>query len=212
MTKSARSLLATATAVLAQPIDYDTLLSKLGAKDRLNVERHVAASELEPGPAHVAVWKRTACALTTLSPHVIQTTGQQAVQFYIADGKYRMQVFAMEDQRNGKLLVYLPDVLADAVKAGVISMPPKGSVPIGDTLIQSYPIKAEPREALTIESLTATNTPNAPNFFKHMLGWNRKALRITLLSTSTAAQMTASEALCALAAAQWAKGEPKKLD
>ena len=83
MPKSARSTLAVATSALATPIDYDALLAKLGAKDRLNIERHVAASEVEPGPAHVVVWKRMASALATLllaATLVLLGAGQAALR------------------------------------------------------------------------------------------------------------------------------------
>jgi hypothetical protein len=36
-----------------------------------------------------------------------------------------------------------------------------------------------------------------------MLGWNRKAMRITLALTPAPAQVEAAEALCALAARSW---------
>ena len=36
-----------------------------------------------------------------------------------------------------------------------------------------------------------------------MLGWNRKALRITLLTTASEGELEAAEKLCALAAKRW---------
>src|SRR5688500_12035509 len=101
--------------------DMDTLLAGLSAKDRSNIEKHLAACDAEPSPAHGKLWRKVAVALRKLAPLPVQTAGQHAVQFFIPDGKYRMQVFALEDGNNGQLMVYLPDVLAEAQKSGLLS-------------------------------------------------------------------------------------------
>jgi len=36
-----------------------------------------------------------------------------------------------------------------------------------------------------------------------MLGWNRKAIRISLLTTATPAQLEAAEQLCTISARKW---------
>jgi hypothetical protein len=36
------------------------------------------------------------------------------------------------------------------------------------------------RTAVTVEFLTATNLGSAPDYYRHMVGWNRTALRIVL--------------------------------
>ena len=59
----------------------------------------------------------------TLSPHAAKLVGKQTVQFYVADGKYRMQVFALEDLQDGNITVYCPDVLTEAVEAGLLVRP-----------------------------------------------------------------------------------------
>ena len=41
--------------------------------------------------------------------------------------------------------------------------------------------------------------------FHNMLGWNRKAVRITLLTHAGQQQVSATEKLCDLAAGRWAK-------
>ena len=107
--------------------------------------------------------------LHRLAPLPVTTVGQHAVQFFIADGKYRMQVFALEDARDGRLMVYLPDILAKARRPG----PPGGAQP---------------------ESLDSANTPNPSPHIKHMLGWNRKAVRITLPTRATSQQVYAPKA------------------
>ena len=67
---------------LEKPIDLSTWIAALGARDRVNVERHVAALEAEP--LHATLWRRVATTLATLAPHAASTTGQQAVQFFVA--------------------------------------------------------------------------------------------------------------------------------
>ena len=161
--------------------DMETFLTGLAGKDRSNIEKHLAACDAEPDPAHGKLWRRLAVGLRRLAPLPVTTVGQHAVQFFIADGKYRMQVFALEDGRDGRVIVYLPDILAEAEKVGA---------PVG---------------VLKPESLDASNTPNPSPHIKHMLGWNRKAVRITLLTHASAQQVSATEKLCDLAAGRWAK-------
>jgi len=188
--------LVTARKALDPLIDFNSWLAALGARDRVNLERHVAALEAEP--VHSTLWRRISRSIATLAPHAASTTGQQAVQFFIADGKYRMQVFALEDNRDGKIMIYAVDALDDAYKADLFGKPAKDNP-------SSLPILAAPGQTLTVETLTAADTPNPSPFYKHMLGWNRKALRITLPVGSSDAQVSAAESLCAIAAIKWAK-------
>ena len=119
-----------ATAVsplLAKPAELDEFLAKLAARDRQNVDRHLLAADAEPEPDHAKLWRRMARSIFTLSPHAVTTIGQQALLFFIADGKYRMQVFAVEDPRDGRLLIYTGDVIKEAVKAGVLAPPPRAT-------------------------------------------------------------------------------------
>ncbi len=180
------------------PLDFPTLLSKMGSKDRLNVERHIAACEAEPDPAHAHNARRLLGALGGLAPHSIKTHGQQAVQFFIADGKYRMQVFALADQRDGVMLIYTTDVLEDATKSGVLNGPHEMG---GHT--NAYKIKGS-TDTIRVDQLDG-KTPNPSAFFKDMLGWNRRALRITIPATATKDQVDAVEKLCGLGAKKWTK-------
>ena len=188
--------LALARKALEPLINFEAWLAALGARDRVNLERHVAALEAEP--VHATLWRRIARSIATLAPHAASTTGQQAVQFFIADGKYRMQVFALEDNRDGKIMIYVVDALDDAYKADLFGKPAKDNP-------TNLPILAAPGQTLTVETLSAADTPNPSPFYKHMLGWNRKALRLTLPVGSSDAQVTAAESLCAVAAAKWEK-------
>ena len=176
---------------------YDAFLSGLAARDRANVERHVAACEGEATPGHARLWKRLTCSLAALAPHPIQTMGQRAVRFFVADGRHRMQVFALEDPRDGTVHLYAGDALDEAIETGVLARPSNGD---GDAAAaRLYPVDGEPGGGLTIEPLTAAQTTAAPDFYRHMLGWNRRALKVTLPTTAAPAEVAAAEALCALA-------------
>ena len=53
-----------------------------------------------------------------------------------------------------------------------------------------------------VESLDASNTPDPQPAIKHMLGWNRKALRLTLPALANTAQIAATlETSCTTGAA-----------
>ncbi len=194
---------------LDKRMEFEVFIAKLGAKDRLNLEKHVTATEAEPDPRHAKLWKRLVGALATLAPHAAQTSGQQSIQFYIADGKYRKQVFALEDLRDGKISIYTADALEKATKAGVIEGP-VDTIPAADEEEPAPPTAYHigQRLTLSIESLDSNNTPDPPAFYKHMLGWNRKALRIILPYDSAPPQIAAAEGLCAMAAEEWRVEEP----
>ena len=191
----------TRSAAAARPtfpvrLNYETMLSKLSPKDRTNVERHVAACEAEPDNAHADLWKRMACDLMTLASHAAKTTGQQTMQFFIADGKYRMQVFALEDQRDGKVVVYASNVLPEALESGFLQPPKRGEE------VNAFAIKGT-SEVLKVDELDGKTLNPAP-FYKDMLGWNRKAIRIVLPLTATETQVAAAESLLAMSASKWA--------
>jgi len=175
---------------------FDAVLAKTGAKDRTHIQRHLAAADAEPEPAHAALWRRLAEMLAALAPLPITATGHTAVMFFVPDGKYRMQAFALEDQSDGRITVYLPDVLADAIKKKILK---KGVEPTEFAVVGSL------RSTLRAEALDAQNTPEPPVHVKNMLGWNRKSLRVTLPILGTdKARLNALSELCKLAAKQWA--------
>ena len=199
-TKTTNSATA-ASPLVVKPAELDEFLAKLAARDRQNVDRHLLAADAEPEPDHGRLWRRVARSMFTLSPHAVTTIGQQALLFFIADGKYRMQVFAVEDPRDGRLLLYTGDVAKEAIKAGVLAAPAKGDASAGHVVV------ADKNQRLIIETLDANNTPNPHPWYKNMLGWGRKALRVTLPVKATPEQIAAAEALCALTAKGFAKKE-----
>lgn len=177
--------------------DYEAFLAEMGERDRRNIRRHIAACEQEPTADHSTLWKRLACALAALTNRAVKTTGSRAVQFFNADGDYRVQVFALEDARDGTILVYTPDALAAAEEAGVVRGPIRT---VGDAML--YEVAGVPGLNIEIEVLSASKTVDAPEYYRHLLGWNRRALKITLRTSAGRAQITACEALCTLAAKQ----------
>lgn len=185
-----------ARAAIPVRVDFEGFLSKLSAKDRLNAERHLTACDAESDPRHSALWRRVACTLKTFAPHATKLNGRDSIQFYVPDGKYKLQVFAMEDRRDGKLRVYLRNILKEALAEGVLSAGTKD--PIGGNL---YKVRGA-SDALVIEELDE-NTPEPGAFFQHMLGWGRKAIRVGLPLAADEAQIAAVESLCFIAARQW---------
>lgn len=182
------------TAVMS---NYDAFLSRLDNGGRANVERHITACQREPRGEHLKLWRRLAGHLSALTPHVIKVSGQRAVQFYEADGNFRRQLFALEDLRDGKIGVYSPDVLQAAISAGLLT-----SESGEDRHPILFALGAAPGEQLRIERLTASTTTSAPEYYRHMLDWNRKAIRITLPVDATLTQIESAESICTMAVAK----------
>ena len=195
----AEDLLAAARASLATRLSFADFLAKLPSKDRASAERRVSVLEAEPDPARAPLWRRLVCTLMTLSPHAAKFVGRQTAQFYVADGKYRKQVFAMEDLQDGHFTLYCPDVLGEAVKAGLLAAPP-------DAAEHGYLVRAT-GDRLRVELLDGASL-NPGAHFKDMTGWNRKALRVTLPPSALPAQIEAAEVLCALAAQHFVRSAP----
>ena len=175
-------------------LSYAELLARLLPKDRLNVERHVAMCDLNLGPAHTALWQRLACHMLTLCDSTAKTVGRHTMQFFVPDGRYRLQVFALHDQHNGHLLVYAYNVLEEAFAQDLLERPTAA-----DSV--TYRVR-DTRDLLTIEQLDAKSTTPAP-YYKEMLGWNRRALRISLPTDATEIQLNAVETLCTLSKSKW---------
>jgi hypothetical protein len=194
----AEKLLAAARASLVARLSFAEFLAKLPAKDRASAEKRVSVLEAEPDPARAPLWRRLVCALMTLAPHAAKFVGRQTAQFYVADGKYRKQVFAMEVLQDRHFSLYCPDVLGEAVAAGLLAEAGSGDHgylvrPSGD------PLRIEPLDGSSL---------NPGAHFKDLTGWNRKALRVTLPPSASLAQVEAAELLCALAARHFAKAVP----
>jgi hypothetical protein len=170
---------------------FETVLGRATAKDRLKIEKHLAV--VDSDAAYGRLWRRLMTELGEQAPLAMQSSGNGSWKFFVPDGKYRMQVFALEDAGNGTLRVYMPDVLDEAVKQKMLSKSDSESFMVNES-----------RKPLQVESLGAAEAGNAPDHFKHLLGWNRKAIRVTLhASRPEKEQAGAVQALVALAAKKW---------
>lgn len=175
----------------SQLSDLDAMLARAAAKDRMHIQRHLTNADAEPDPSHAALWRRLATKLTSLAPLPVQTAGHAGILFFVPDGKYRMQMFALEDQNDGRIAVYVPDVLQDAINKKILRPTEEND---------EYPIVGSLRMTLHVELLDAANTPEPATHVKNMLGWNRKALRVTLPALGAdGPRIDAAEALCMLA-------------
>lgn len=176
----------------------DEALTRLGARDRASIEKHLAACDAESDARHSKLWRRLAARLCDLCPLPMQSAGGQAVIFFAPDGKYRMQVFALEDNRDGQISIYLPDITQQALKEKVLIKTGEG-----------FGIGGAKSHALEVTAMDASNTPEPPTHVKHMIGWNRKAVRVTIkIGDIDSPEVAATEALCTLAARQWADRVP----
>lgn len=182
-------------APLPPAVSFDELVAKLPARERGAVQRHEAVCQ-ETDAAHADLWRQMVCRLATLAPHAVRALGQHTLQFFIADGKYRQQVFALDDHRDSKILIYGPDILERALAAKLVLPPADPADPRAHGILGC-------RDSLYLERLDSTNTTNPDASFKFMLGWNRRAVRATLLSTASPAQAEACERIWELAAQDW---------
>lgn len=183
---------------LSSPRGFEDFMARMSGSGRTAVERHLDACEKAMPPGHLRLWKQLVGLLGRLTPDAVPVAAARAVRFYVPDGKYKRQVFAVEDLRDGKLAIYMDDTRATAFREGVLgAQPDAGSnlYPIGAGSAKAIP------DRLAIDLLTAAGTTSAPDYYKHMLGWHRSAIRITLETDPTAGQVRAAEAMCMIAAA-----------
>ena len=184
----------------SQEMDFKTLISKLSAKDRHCVDRQIGARESSPVFGLADRWRRIAGTLLNLAPGMVKLSGLHTMQFYIADGKYRKQVFALHALPESAIAVCIPDILEDATKLGLLACKEKGD----DSNL--YRI-GKTDQTLTVDIVSGT-TVDPQIFYKDMTGWNRRALCITLAADSTQIQIRAVEDLCKFAAVAWANSSP----
>ncbi len=174
------------------PAGLEPLVVMASVSDRRKIVKHFELCEAEPDRGHAEMWKRLAVKLAGLAPKALNTIGSLSIRFYKADGKYRKQLFALEDLRNGSIIVYTGNVLKAAVsKKLVLPVEKAGSNAFGVPGTDEY---------LDVESLATTNAD--PPLYKDMLGWNRTAMKITLSTNATEPQIRAAEQLCELAAGE----------
>jgi hypothetical protein len=186
-----------ARAGLQTRLDFEAFLAKLkSAKERTNAQQHLDTTRADGDPRHAKLWERLVNALLTLAPELPRFGGQRAVQFSVPDGRYKLQVFAMQDGEKGEIYVYTQDVSVAARDAGLL----RTGKAAGD---RTY-LSAQGGEMLVVDEVADTGgEQKLPEFVRPMLGWGKKALRITVPPNATEPQIAAVEDLCALAALQW---------
>lgn len=174
--------------------NYEAFLGLLGQKALSMVESRTGAIEGDASQGYGKSWKRIAGMLGRLAPVGVESVGRLALKFHIPDGKYRQQVFALEEG-NGMISVYLPDVSAAAVAKKIIEGPEADG--------KTYRIPGS-SQTIALE-LISSDLQEAPNFCKAMLGWGRKALKVTMTPIADETQLRTVERLCELAAEGWAE-------
>jgi len=179
---------------------FEALLARMGARERVTVEKHLALCDQEADREHGKLWRRLVGKLAELAPLPVRTQGSDAVMFFIPDGKYRMQVFAIEDKRDGVISVYLPDVIAEATKQKILR-----STGHGHVLSKSTGTGADGGATeVMVHAMDGSNGEDNKEYVKNLTGWNRKAMRLSFpTNRAQPAEVEAAERLCALAAAKW---------
>jgi len=171
---------------------FDDFVGRLSVKSRAAVEKHMETCAANATLNQGLLWKRLAGGLGTLAPFASETVGQHAVKYFIPDGKYRQQVFALEDACTGTIVVYLPDIITRATEATLIAPGPES---------QTFLVGRTNPELIHLEVITA-ETKDITNC-KAMLGWGRRALRTILAVDAPEKQIHAVERLCEFAAQAW---------
>ncbi len=153
------------------PLTYEDFLAKLGAKDRANAEKRagaIAAGE----PAKLSLWKRTCARLMTLAGHSAKVNSKEFIQFYAADGKYRTQVFAMQEIEPGVLTIHTRDVLDALLEKKILLKSKTTDAPNHYRLPKTD-------DTLVVERVLA-QVAEHPVAFRDLLSWNRKCMRIDI--------------------------------
>ncbi|QOV87948.1 hypothetical protein [Humisphaera borealis] len=171
------------------PKNFNEAFEKVSPKDRANLQKHLDAVASMPH-AFTDTWKGLLLTLSQHAPHACQTVGTEAVRFFVQDGTYKLQMFALEDKLAEPIRVYLPNVLEASIKAKLIS---RTAAP------NAFTVAGESGEPILIDELDASTTIDAPVHFKFMIGLNRKALRVTFPSRDRTGLVKLISAMCDLA-------------
>ncbi len=173
--------------------DYEAFVERLSVKGKAAAGKHDELAGAEGEQGYGEMWKRLVGGLSRLAPHASEMAGHQCVKFHIPDGKYRQQVFALEDTRQGTIVVYLPDIAAKAVERKLLRPgATTGTYKLandGDAPLELEVINAETRDMTVC---------------KPMVGWGRRALRAHVSVSAKEKQVRSLEMLCELAAEAWA--------
>lgn len=182
------------------PLPFDTLLSKLRVAERASVMQHLTACRAEEDPRHADLWERLLCALLTLAPSLPRLGARGSAQFFIPDGRYKLQVFALKDNGKGEIHIYCPDVLTDGTAMGLIRHEAASGASSGGDVLCCGKM---PGDSLAIEMLDGGLVSEPEAHLRPMLGWGRRVMHLKLQVTASDAQIAAVESLCAVSATHW---------
>ncbi|MFI5380495.1 MAG: hypothetical protein ACHRHE_14455 [Tepidisphaerales bacterium] len=171
--------------------DFESLLTRLNPKARVAVDKHLELSH-DAALGHGKYWKRLAGLLGRLAPHVVEVKGT-ALKFHIADGKYRQQVFALEDSRQGTIRVYMGDVVKAALARGIL----------GASDNRSFPVMGDAGTRVELQEVSSGENKPGQEFFRPMLGWGRRAVFTDVSVHAEEKQVRVVEVLCELTAEAW---------
>jgi hypothetical protein len=176
--------------LLQESPDIGPLTAMLGVREQAAHLRRLAHTD-SAAPHRGQTWRRLASLLFALAPARPRIL-QRATLFYIPDGKFQMQVFALDDAEDGTIAICCEDVVATAIKAGLLTR--QAGQP------SRYQVMGTPH-ALQIEHLDSST--ESPPYCNAMTGWNRKALRMVLPVNPPTELTDAVELLCALSSLRW---------
>lgn len=171
------------------PRTFDEAFERFPQKDRASLQKHLDAMASLPR-AYTDTWKGLLLTCAQHAPQAFQAVGTEAVRFFVQDGSYKLQMFALEDKLAEPIRVYLPNILEDAIKTKLLAPTP---------LPGGYAVGGDAGEPVLIDELDSNNTIDAPVHFKFMIGLNRKAIRLTLPTRDRPALVKLVSQLCDLA-------------
>jgi hypothetical protein len=174
--------------------NFRALLQQLGPKALGAAEKHMELCEADAARGYGRTWKRIAGMLARMAPGAVESVGQHTLKFHIPDGKYRQQVFALNDSGLGTIDLYMPHIAALAIEQKLLSKPTDPT--------QVYGIVGE-KQSIELSTVTS-NDADCPPFCKPMLGWGRKALKVTISAVPNEEQLAIVERLCECAMSTWA--------
>jgi len=131
------------------------------ARDRLNIERHIAVCEASRQRSMASSISGLAAMLASLARRPSAPPGQRALQFFIADGKYRVQAFALEDLCDGKVTVYLTGCPGCSYYGGYSQAPSQDR-----RRYTLYEVADSSGTFLALEKLNSANTVEAPDYYR----------------------------------------------
>lgn len=172
-------------------IDADAILAKLGARGQSALAKRLEKYD-QTHPARAQAYRKLAALMGALAPARPRALGR-AIQFFIPDGPYFLQVFSLDDGTDGTLTVCCEDLLSVATKAGLFAA--KAGQP------RQFAVSGT-TQTLLIDQIDS-KTENPPVHCKSMTGWNRKAMNIMLPESPTREQVNAVAVMCALTALRW---------